>query len=408
MDFIKIPFGYLLDWLSQFANNYGLALILFSLIVKMVLFPMNAKSKKSMLKMSRIAPLAKALEAKYADNQQKYQQELMKLYKEEGVSTTGGCLWSFLPLLILLPLYYVIREPLTYVLHIPAETSAAIVELIKGQEGVVLSASEFFAQLEAASYLGQFQELIAENFAEVAGKIRDLQFPFLGINLAQVPDFKIWSWAATADWNQIGLFLLPILSGGSNLLTSVISQKLNGSVATNDKGEKDEAAAKANKSMNTMLYLMPLFSVYIGFTMPAAVTVYWIAQAVFSLIIDTALTLHYRKIYDAEDEVRRQKARLAQLEEEARERVRAERRAANPDGIVENTSKKKLERKEREEKENQARRYAAEKAGIDLDAEKELDREKCPSGIKERPYCRGRAYDPNRYNKANSTEEASE
>ena len=92
MEFIRIPFGYLLDWLYQFAGNYGVALILFSLIVKLVLLPMNAKSKKSMLKMSRIAPLAKALEAKYADDKAKYQQELMQMYKEEGVSPSGGCL----------------------------------------------------------------------------------------------------------------------------------------------------------------------------------------------------------------------------------------------------------------------------------------------------------------------------
>ena len=129
-EFIKIPFGYLLDWLYIFTSNYGLALILFSLIVKLVLLPMNAKSKKSMLKMSRVAPMAKALEAKYADDKAKYQQEMMKLYKDEGVSTTGGCLWSFIPLLILLPLYHVIREPITYMMHIPAETAAEIVKVV--------------------------------------------------------------------------------------------------------------------------------------------------------------------------------------------------------------------------------------------------------------------------------------
>ena len=126
-DIIRVPFGYLLDWLYQFTTNYGLALILFSLIVKIVLLPLNAKSKKSMLKMSRIAPLQKALEAKYGDDKAKYQQELMALYKEEGVSTTGGCLWAFIPLLILWPLYYVIREPITYMLHFSAEQAAQIV-----------------------------------------------------------------------------------------------------------------------------------------------------------------------------------------------------------------------------------------------------------------------------------------
>ena len=79
--------------------------------------------------------------------------------------------------------------------------------------------------------------------------------------------------------------------------------------------------------------------------------------------------------------------------------MRAERRAANPDGIVENTSKKKLERKEREEREAAVKRYEMEKAGIDPDAVQETDREKCPSGVTERPYCKGRNYDPDRYKK---------
>ena len=78
-DIIRVPFGYLLDWLDRFANNYGVALILFSLIVKLVLLPMSIKSKKSMLKMSRLAPLAKALEAKYGDDKQKYQLALQQL-----------------------------------------------------------------------------------------------------------------------------------------------------------------------------------------------------------------------------------------------------------------------------------------------------------------------------------------
>ena len=402
-DIIRIPFGYLLDWLYQFVGNYGLALIIFSLIVKLVLLPMNAKSKKSMLKMSRVAPLAKALEAKYGDDKAKYQQELMKMYKEEGVSTTGGCLWSFIPLLILLPLYHVIREPLTYMMHIPAEEAAKIVEIIG--EHVTYTGNAFFRQLSAAAHVGTYSaEILAAIPSLTAEMIEPIHFSFLGLDLSQIPSWKVWQ---ATDWSGVGLFLLPVLSGASNLLSSFVSQKLNGSVATNAQGEKDEAAAKSAQSMNTMLYMMPLVSVWIGFSMPAAVTVYWIAQAVFTLVIDSILTVRYRKIYDAEDEIRREKAALLAAEEAEKERQRAARRAANPDGIVENTSKKKLERKEREEKENQARRYAAEKAGIDPDAPKAVDPEKCPSGIAERPYCRGRAYDPNRYQNA-PADEASE
>ena len=394
-DIIRIPFGYLLDWLYQFAGNYGLALILFSLIVKLVLLPMNAKSKKSMLKMSRVAPLAKALEAKYKDDQQKYQQELMKLYKEEGVSTTGGCLWSFIPLLILLPLYYVIREPITYVMHIPADQAAQIVEII-GQH-VEFTGNEYYHQLFAAQYIGQYtEEILAAIPTLTAEMIAPIDFGFLGINLAAVPSWKIWT---ATSWSAIGGAILALLSGGSNMLSMWVSQKMNGSVATNDKGEKDEAAAKSNQQMNMMMWMMPIMSIWFGFSMPAAITVYWIAQAVFGLVIDSVLTVHYRKVYAAEDEVRRQKAAILAAEEAEKERLRAERRAANPDGIVENTSKKKRERKDREEREEAARRYALEKAGIDPDAPKEVDAEKCPSGVPERPYCKGRNYDPDRYSK---------
>jgi len=394
-DLIRIPFGYLLDWLYQFVGNYGVALILFSLIVKIVLLPMNAKSKKSMLKMSRVAPLAKALEAKYKDDQQKYQQELMKLYKEEGVSTTGGCLWSFIPLLILLPLYHVIREPITYVMHIPAEQAAQIVEII-GQH-VAYTGNEFYQQMFTAQYIGEYaQEILAAIPTLSAEMLDPIDFSFLGINLANIPTWKIWT---VTSWAEIGGAVLALLSGGSNLLSMWVSQKMNGSVATNAKGEKDEAAAKANQQMNMMIWMMPIMSIWFGFSMPAAVTVYWIAQAVFGLVIDSIMTIHYRKVYAEEDEIRREKARLMAAEEAEKERLRAERRAANPEGIVENTSKKKLERKEREEREEAARRYALEKAGIDPDAPKAVDLDKCPSGIAERPFCKGRNYDPNRYSK---------
>ncbi len=394
-DLIRIPFGYLLDWLYQFSGNYGVALILFSLIVKLVLLPFNAKSKKSSLKMARVAPMAKALEVKYGDDKAKYQQEVSKLYKEEGVSVGGGCLWSLLPLLILLPLYHVIREPLTYMMHIPAEISAQIVEVIK--DHVNLTGNEFYHQLFAAKYLGEYSKEILAAIPELNGVLPNpIDFTFLGIDLATVPSWKVW---LATGWSAVGGAVLALLSGGSNLLSMWIAQKINNSVTTNEKGEQDkDAAATANQSMGSMMLMMPIMSIVFGFTMPAAITVYWIAQAVFTILTDTPMTLHYRKVYAAEDEVRRQKAAAEAALEAEKERLRAERRAANPDGIVENTSKKKLERKEREEREAAAKRYAVEHGLVEPE-EAEIDSEKCPSGIADRPYCKGRNYDPNRYKK---------
>ena len=395
MEFIKIPFGYLLDWLYQFTANYGIALILFSLILKVILLPMNIKSKKSMLRMSRVAPLAKALEAQYGDDKVKYQQEVTKLYKEEGVSTTGGCLWSFIPLLILLPLYYVIREPITYMMHIAAEHAEQIVELIKGE--IEFGGNAFYHQLVAAGHITEFADLIKQTIPELKDMVLEsIDFSFFGINLSDRPTWQFWT---LTDWNGWGLFLLPVISGASNILSMWVNQKMNNKVVTNDKGEQDEAAAKTNQSMNTMMWTMPLVSVWIGFSMPAAVTVYWIAQALFGLLFDAVITVYCRKSYAKEDAERRERAAAAAALEAEKERIRAERRAANPDGIVENTSKKKRERKEREEAEEARRRFEAERLGIDPDAPKEVDMEKCPSGIAERPYCKGRNYDPNRYSK---------
>ena len=114
--FIAVPFGYLLDFLYQFANNYGLALIIFAVIVRLVLLPITAKSKKSMMKMSRIQPKIQELQKKYENDKQKQQEAIQQLQKEEGASMgCGGCLWSLVPLFIMLPLYHVVRQPLVYI-----------------------------------------------------------------------------------------------------------------------------------------------------------------------------------------------------------------------------------------------------------------------------------------------------
>ena len=100
MDFIRVPFGYLLSWLYQLTTNYGVALIIFAIILKLILLPATAKSKKSTMKLSRLQPRLQALQKKYANDQQKLNEATQALYREEGVGMGAGCLWSLLPLLI--------------------------------------------------------------------------------------------------------------------------------------------------------------------------------------------------------------------------------------------------------------------------------------------------------------------
>ena len=399
-DIIRVPFGYLLDWLYTFTNNYGLALILFSLIVKMVLLPMSIKSKKSMLKMSRLAPQVKALEAKYGDDKQKYQLAVQQMYKEEGVSMSGGCLWSFIPLIILLPLYYVIREPITYMMHNSRSVSEAIVAFMQAS-GVNLGKNAYYAQLAAAGHIGEFMDDLKALAVTANANLQAMNFQFRGIDLSGIPTFRFWE---CEGWGEIGLFLIPVFSAGFQAISMVISQKMNNQVATNADGEKDAAAAKtANQTTATMLIMMPLMSLWIGFSMPAAISIYWIAQAVFGTVQDVILTNHYRKVYDAEDAVRQEKAALRRAEEAEKERQRQLRREQNPDGILaDNVSKKKLRQQEKEAAEKAAREYAAKK-----NPELEQDEKKPLSGIAERPYCRGRAYQADHYGKRGAQKEAS-
>ena len=388
-DLIRVPFGYLLDWLYTFTNNYGLALILFSLIIKLVLLPMSVKSKKSMLKMSRLSPQVKALEAKYGDDKQKYQLAVQQMYKEEGVSMGGGCLWSFIPLIILLPLYYVIREPITYMMHNSRSVSEAIVAFIQAS-GENLGKNSYYAQLAAAGHIGDYMDELKALAVTANANLQAMNFQFLGIDLAGIPTFRFWE---CEGWGEIGLFLIPVVSAGLQAASMWLSQKMNNQVATNADGEQDADAAKAaNQTNATMMLMMPIMSLWIGFSMPAAISVYWIAQAAFGAVQDCILTKHYRKVYDEEDAVKQEIAAKRRAEEAEKERQRALRREKNPDGITDNVSKKKVRQQEKEAAEKAARAYEAKKNPV-----QESEEKKPLSGDPERPYSRGRAYDPSHY-----------
>ena len=404
-DIIQVPFGYLLSLLNQLTSNYGLALIIFAIVLKLVLLPVTAKGKKSTMKMSRLTPKLQALQKKYAGDQQKLNEATNALYREEGVSMGGSCLWSLVPLLILLPLYAVVRQPITYMLHESAEVADQIVKLIKEAMPGEFGKNNFYDQMIAAPLIPQFAEQLKDIVANPA-TLEGLNFTFLGVDLGAIPTFNVFKWEVW-NWATIGAFLLPVLSAGGQVLSMLINQKMNNSLVTDEKGVEDKETAKnsqANQSSKMMLYMMPLMSLWIGFTIPAALSLYWFIQGLVTTATDVYLTKKYRKIYDAEDAARLAKAMEEEAIEAEKERVRAERRAANPDGITTNTSKKKLQQQQQREQEAAkaaaAKEYAAKK-GIVIEEE---EKPAVMSGIPSRPYCKGRNYDPNRYASENTEE----
>ncbi len=403
-DYIKLPFSYLLSFLYSLTGSYGLALILFAIIVKIILFPTSAKGKKSMMKMSRLTPKQKELEEKYGDDKQAYQAALSQLYREEGAGGCGGCLWSLLPLLLLIPLYYIIREPITWLMFhgdvnpktvaeiqnvfITARNNAYLAD--PGSAMAKFNATGFYWQMEALPYIDQLKG----ELAAISPSIQSMNTRFLGVELATIPNLAFWKYFdVNGVWNSIGQFLLPLLSGGINMVSMWIGQKMNGSVVVNDKGEQDpEMAKKSTQNNMGMMFMMPLFSVYIGFVAPAGLSLYWFLQGLLGMVQDVFLTKRYKKIYDAEDAVKQAKAAEQAAVEAERERLRAIRRAENPDGMVGSASKKKLQQREKNEQAAKEAAYLAQQSNGDPDAEN-----KTAKLDDDRPYRRGRNYDPNRY-----------
>ena len=400
-DIIQVPFGYLMEALYRLTNNYGFALILFSVIVQLVLLPITAKSKKSMMKMSRLTPQLQEIQRRYANDPARQNQAMQDLYREEGVSMGGGCLWSFVPMLLLLPLYTVVRQPIVYMLHENVEVANQVVEVIKGINPELFGGNAYYHQMIAAQYIPQYAEAIKAAIPAIGDiALEGINFGFIGIDLGAVPQFNVfastWAW----NWAHIGALLIALCSAGYQVVSMLIMQKMNDSLVTDKDGIQDKETAENSQTAQTnkvMMWTMPLMMLWIGFTVPCALSLYWFVGGVVRTVEDVILNNRYRKIYDAED-AERLKRRLEQDRIEAeKERIRAQRRAENPDGITENTSKKRLQKQQRDaeaaQKAAAAKEYAMKKGKLVEDEEENLPL----SGIADRPYCKGRAYDPNRY-----------
>ena len=360
-----------------------------------------------MMKMSRLQPKMQEIKRKYANDQQKQNEAIQQLQKEEGASMgCGGCIWSLVPMLILIPLFTVIRQPIVYVLGESLETAEKIIEIVKELDPKLFGSNAYYNQVVAAQAISKYAAEIQAAIPTIsADTLAGINFEFLGgINLGAIPTFNVFKWEVV-NWATVGAFLIPLMSAASQVLQMFISQKTNNSVITDENGIEDkETAANSQTAQQSkmMMWMMPMMSLWIGFTVPAALSLYWFVGGVVRTVQDYFLTKHYRKVYDAEDALRLQKAMELEAIEAEKERLRAEKRAANPEGITANTSKKKLQQKQKEEQEAAkaaaAKEYAARKGVV----EEEEPEKQTLSGVANRPYCKGRAYDPNRYN---STEE---
>lgn len=372
------PFVWVLMLFYELFDNYGIALILFAVLVKVILFPLSIKAKRSMIQMNMLNGQMQKLQKMYGNNRDKYNLEVQKLYEKEKVNPMGGCLWSLLPLVILLPLYAIIRQPLTYLMNLTPDAIAEVAQVVNWSseavaKGWIKEAADFvnagYNQLYLASLITPDNIGAVQAVAEGA---RVINFSFLGIDLAQMPQWQFWTWSSV-DWAHIGLFLLPIVSAASGLLFSFITMKTN---AINRQSEN----AAVNSTNKTMLIISPLMSLWIGFAMPAGLSVYWISQNVLSMLQEFLAGKLLKKDYEKAAE----QAAIREAEEKEEEKRRREE-----------------ERAERARRIEEAKNNKGKKKGPKTP--KDPDENKIPASVREasrvgiRAYARGRAYDPYRF-----------
>ena len=368
---ICIPFAWLVRLFYTLTGSFGMAIILFTVVVKLIMLPFQVKSKKSMMRMSRMNGKIQEIQKKYANNQAKMQEEMQKLYEEEGVNPMSGCLWSFLPLPILLALYSIMRQPITHLMMISKDTAAGLVEQAAAA-GVditnIATVKDGVTQFTAYGQINLVKAITSQAPEVVDGldKWIHLDFSFIGLDLAATPTSVFGSFSFS--WAVIGLILIPILAGGFQLLMSIYTMRTQPQQGAN------------GASMKGMMYMMPLMSVYIAFIMPAALGIYWIAQSVFSLIQEVIMTKFFNKKIEEEENARyeaRQAERQKRMEEGRRQQ--AERK---------NQEERKQTLKEKQKAAQNAKAAKAAKAGISTT---EAGR------VGNRPYARGRAYKADRY-----------
>lgn len=267
--FLGSLLGYILWGAFYILKDFGLSIIVFTLIVKLILFPFSVKQQKSMAGTARLSKKQKELQEKYANNRQKLQEETSKLYEKEGVKPMGGCLTTLIPLLVIFGIFYAVAYPLTNTLHLNGEDVKNALSYINTIPGYAASANPTYQEISLLKIFPNIMNTEAVQGIFNAQEISTIQmfiggFKPFGVDLLAIPnEFGLFSWYT----------LFPVFCFASNVGAQLITMKIN----------KNQMAQQQG-CMKIMLIGMPLFSAYIAFNVPAAVAYYWIISAVISLV----------------------------------------------------------------------------------------------------------------------------
>lgn len=314
MSYIMLALGWVLNFFYILVGNYGVAILLFTLFIKLVLMPLTVKQQRSMLKTAKIQPLLMEVQQKYGNDKEKLNQETMKIYQKYQINPVSGCLPLLIQLPILMALYWVVRKPIIYTMGFGGDEVWRIVSAIEewgfsnpdalknflGQlhlEQITALGDNNYKnfgmyEIQVAKLLHQYPEIMQNHWITEMGKnIKAVDFNFLGLDLSATPNLGALLQLCIGKIDGltpgiIALWSIPVLSG----LTSFISVKYSQTQQPPQPVQKDKDGNEKTNPMKTMTMIMPFFSAWITFTLPAAVGLYWIASNLFQMLQQWLLT----------------------------------------------------------------------------------------------------------------------
>jgi YidC/Oxa1 family membrane protein insertase len=274
-EFFANIFGYALNFIYNIVNNYGIAIIIFTIILKAIMIPMNLKQQKTMKKSAKIQVKSKEIQEKYGNDPVRMNQELMDLYKAENMSPFSGCLSSIIQFIVIISIFFVVSRPLTFMKHIDSDTINKYTQEITENND---NQRKNYMEIAIIREKAQQDENV------------NLNMNFLGLDLSDIPIENL------SDWK---VYIIPVLY----VITSFISMKITSNMNGMNKKEENKVEQKtddgkeeiAMEEMNkTMARMAPIMSVSISMIAPLGLALYWFVSNIL-MIIERAITSKYLK-----------------------------------------------------------------------------------------------------------------
>lgn len=346
MTVFGLPLGYIMWAMYQIVRNYGLAIILFTIVTKLLLIPLSIKQQKSTVKMQLIQPKMQEIQNKYKNNPTKMNEELQALYDRENYSMTAGCLPMLIQFPIIFGLLDVVYRPLTHLLHISKAVMTQATEIAGGIIGTAAT-SGYAPEIAIFNSIKADPSAYAALGSEVVDKILAFDMHFLGLDLSTFPNqvisFGLSKEALASMLNPI--ILIPILSGLTALFMSLVTMK-------------NATAGPNNSSMGAMMLMMPLMSLWFTFMVPASAGLYWTISNVVA-VCQTMIMNHFWNPKEIAEKMKAEEE--ARKEQERQQKIEAKKRAKEQGKAEEQTA---LSQKEKDRRKlAEARRRNAEKYG---------------------------------------------